>query len=99
MNEGPNKEIEPDFEGMGVAMEPGVCTVTTAPDNKGDDAGTTEHQVGYMAYYNKASMDGSKKLPLVLCFHGGGDSAMCMVSLAEWRRMDGFASNRLLVIF
>ena len=79
-----NLEIEPDFEGMGVAMEPGVCTVQTARDNKGDDAGTTEHKVGYMAYYNKASMDGSKKLPLVLCFHGGGDSTFFMSSVSGW---------------
>lgn len=82
-----NLEIEPDFESMGVAMEAGVCTVTTSPDNKGDDAGTTEHKVGYMAYYNKTSMDGSKKLPLVLCFHGGGDSTFFMSGVSGWSKI------------
>ena len=25
-----------------------------------------------------------EEVPLVLCFHGGGDSAMCMVTLSDW---------------
>ena len=77
-------DIEPDLDAMGMAMEPGVYTVSTAPDNRGDDKDTTEHRIGYVAYYNKSIMNTGKPVPLVLCFHGGGDSAMCMVALSDW---------------
>ena len=76
--------IEPDLDAMGMAVEPGFATVTTAPDNRGDDKDTTSHKVGYVAYYNKKTMESGKPLPTVLCFHGGGDSAMCMVALSDW---------------
>ncbi len=76
--------IEPDLEAMGMAVEPGYCVVPTAADNRGDDRDTTEHKIGYVAYYNKGIMAGGKKVPLVMCFHGGGDSAMCMVALSDW---------------
>lgn len=75
---------EPDLEAMGVVVEPGYCVVTTSPDNCGDDKDTKEHKIGYVAYYRKGIMDGGKKVPLVMCFHGGGDSAMCMVALSDW---------------
>ena len=45
--------IEPNLEAMGMAVKPEVVTLTTAPDNCGDDKGTKEHKVGYVAYYNK----------------------------------------------
>ncbi len=77
-------DIEPDLDAMGMAMEPGVYTVSTAPDNRGDDKDTAEHRIGYVAYYNKNIMNTGKPVPLVLCFHGGGDSAMCMVALSDW---------------
>ena len=80
-------EIEPDFEKLGVAVEAGYCNVTTSTDNRGDDADTTSHKVGYVAYYNKASINGSKKLPLVLCFHGGGDSAFFMAGVSGWSQI------------
>lgn len=76
--------IEPDLEGMGVAVEPGYCVVPTAADNRGDDKDTKEHKIGYVAYYNKSIMDTEGGVPLVMCFHGGGDSAMCMVALSDW---------------
>lgn len=76
--------IEPDLDAMGMRVEPGYCLVTTAEDNRGDDKDTKEHKLGYVAYYNKRIMDMGEKLPLVMCFHGGGDSAMCMVALADW---------------
>lgn len=75
---------EPDLEAMGMMVEPDYITVTTAPDNRGDDKGTKEHKVGYVSYYNKNIMEKGDKVPLVLCFHGGGDSAMCMVALSDW---------------
>jgi len=76
--------IEPDLDAMGVAMEPDVVTLTTAPDNRGDDKDTKEHNVGYVAYYNKKILESGTPVPTVLCFHGGGDSAMCMVALSDW---------------
>jgi len=76
--------IEPDLDAMGMTVVPEVVTLTTAPDNRGDDKDTKEHRVGYVAYYNKKIMESGQKLPTVLCFHGGGDSAMCMVALSDW---------------
>lgn len=77
-------EIEPDLKEMGMVVEPGYCQVPTSPDNRGDDSETKEHKIGYVAYYNRGIMDKPEGVPLVLCFHGGGDSAMCMVALSDW---------------
>ncbi len=74
---------EPDLEELGMVVEPDYCVVPTAQDNRGDDKDTTEHKIGYVAYYNKGIMN-KEEVPLVLCFHGGGDSAMCMVALSDW---------------
>lgn len=71
---------EPDLDQMGMICEPSYVTVKTAADNRGDDKDTKEHRIGYVAYYNKGIMDGGKKVPLLLCFHGGGDSTFFMAS-------------------
>lgn len=76
--------MEPDLDAMGIAVEPNYCVVPTSADNRGDDKDTKEHKIGYVAYYKKDSLHSGKKLPLVMCFHGGGDSAMCMVALSDW---------------
>lgn len=78
-------ESHPDS--LGMAMEPGYCVVPVSDDNRGDDKDKKEHLIGYVAYYNRAILSSGKKVPLVLCFHGGGDSAVAMVSLAEWHRV------------
>lgn len=77
-------EEEPDLERMGMIVEPAYHMVTTTPDNRGDDKDTVSHAIGYVAYYNKDIMKDGKKVPLLLCFHGGGDSAMLMASLSGW---------------
>lgn len=77
-------EKEADFEKMDMHMEPSFCTVTTTKDNRGDDRDTSCHRIGYVAYYNKGIMDGGRKVPLLMCFHGGGDSAMCMSTVSGW---------------
>ncbi len=82
-----NLEIEPDLEMKGMVVEPAYCTVTTSGDNQGDDKDTTEHNVGYVAYYNKRLVVEGFKIPLVLCFHGGGDSAMFMSSVSGWSQI------------
>jgi len=79
-----NLDEEADLEELGLTVEPGYVTLPVSPDNCGDDKDEKEHAIGYVAYYNKGLTEKGEKLPLVLCFHGGGDSAMCMVSLAEW---------------
>lgn len=79
-----NLEREANLEKMGMAMEPDFCEVKTSADNRGDDRDTETHRIGYVAYYNKGIMDGDRKAPLVLCFHGGGDSAICMATVSGW---------------
>lgn len=75
-----------DFEALGMKEEPSQVTVKTSPDNRGDDAGTAEHAIGYVAWYNKDLLQ-REKVPLLLCFHGGGDSAMYISEVSEWYRV------------
>lgn len=82
-----NLEREADLDAMGMVCEPGYCTVPTSGDNRGDDKDTTEHNIGYIAYYNKRITEEGKKVPLLFCFHGGGDSAFCMTSVSGWYRV------------
>lgn len=77
---------EPDFEKLGMAEEFGVAEVKTSKDNSGDDAGTALHKIGYLAYYNKNLFDNSP-VPLLLCFHGGGDSAKHISQVSEWYKV------------
>lgn len=76
-----------NLEEMGMLWEPGSCIVSTSYDNHGDDKDTTEHAIGYVAYYNKKIIEDGKKVPLLFCFHGGGDSAMCMTNVSGWFRV------------
>jgi len=76
-----------NMDEMGMVCEPGYCTVPTSGDNRGDDKDTTEHNIGYLAYYNKKIMEDGKKVPLLFCFHGGGDSAFCMTNVSGWFRV------------
>lgn len=82
-----NLEQEADLEQMGMCCEPGYVTVKTSPDNSGDDKDTKEHRIGYVAYYNRGIMGAGKKAPLLMCFHGGGDSAFCMATVSGWYRV------------
>ncbi len=77
-------EIETDPREIGMIVEPDYCVVPVSPDNCGDDKDRKEHNIGFVAYYNRGRMEKEEKVPLVMCFHGGGDSAMCMVALSEW---------------
>ena len=65
-----NIEIEKDFEEMGVVEEAGYTLVNT-------------HKAGYFAYYNEDLFkDGP--VPLLIGFHGGGDSAMYFTFTTAW---------------
>lgn len=78
-------DIEPDLDALNVVVEPGYTVVPTSKDNAGDYKDTKEHIMGYVAFYQKGIMDNNKKVPLVMCFHGGGDSAFCMSRLSDWQ--------------
>ena len=78
--------IEQTMDEQGMAEEPGCCVVPTSPDNCGDDAGTAEHRIGYIAYYRKGLLDNGP-VPLVVVFHGGGDSALHMAHVSGWYRV------------
>ena len=82
-----NLEREADLDEMGMVCEPGFFKVPTSKDNRGDEKDTAEHNIGYVAYYNKRITEENKQVPLLFCFHGGGDSAMCMTSVSGWFRV------------
>ena len=78
-------ELDPDLEKEGMKIEPAVVEVKTSPDNKGDAKGTTNHKVGYFAFYNKSIFEeGKGPVPLLLAFHGGGDSSFYIAYISDW---------------
>ncbi len=76
-------EIEPDFEAMDMTEEAGCCVVRTTADNRGIFRGTEEHKAGYFAYYNNDIPKGDP-VPLLVGFHGAGDSSMYLTFVAGW---------------
>lgn len=79
-------QIDPDLEAAGLIREPGVVTVKTSSDNNGDDKGTETHKIGYFAFYNKGIFDNGP-VPMVLGFHGGGDSCFFFSIMAGWAKI------------
>ena len=78
--------IEPAMTEQGVLEEPAYAVVPTSPDNQGDDAGTREHRIGYIAYHRQGLLDNGA-VPMVVVFHGGGDSALHMAHVSGWYRV------------
>ena len=76
-------QYEPDFPALGMTEDAGSCTVTTSPDNMGAWKDQKTHKVGYFAYYNNGIFD-KGPAPLVIGFHGGGDSSMYLTYVAGW---------------
>jgi len=74
------------MEEQGMVQEPAFAVVTTSPDNNGDDKNTAQHRIGYIAYYKQGLLDNGT-VPLVLAFHGGGDSALHMAHVSGWYRV------------
>ncbi|BDC94617.1 hypothetical protein [Treponema bryantii] len=91
-------QIDPDLEKDGLVIEPGIAEVKTSSDNCGDDKGTKNHKIGYFAFYNKGLFDSpdAKPVPLVLGFHGGGDSCFFFSTMAGWAKI-AHRHNFLLV--
>lgn len=88
--------IDPDLEKDGLIIEPSVAEVKTSADNCGDDKGTISHKIGYFAFYNKNLFSNNNKVPLVLGFHGGGDSCFFFATMAGWAKI-AHRHNFLLV--
>ena len=76
-------QIEPDFEELNMTEESGITEVKTSPDNKWKYKDKPSHKVGYFAYYNNGIMD-KGPVPLVMGFHGGGDTSMYLTFVAGW---------------
>ena len=76
-------EFEPDFDALGMTEDAGSVTVTTSPDNRSAVREMPTHRVGYFAYYNDGLFDDGPA-PLVIGFHGGGDSSMYLTYVAGW---------------
>ena len=76
-------EYEPDFPALDMTEEAGSVTVNTSPDNISPFKDEKTHKVGYFAYYNNGLFDNGP-VPLVLGFHGGGDSSMYLTFVAGW---------------
>lgn len=76
-------ELEPDFDALGMTEDAGSAVVTTSPDNRSSFKDDRTHRVGYFAYYNNGLFDRGP-VPLVLGFHGGGDSSMYLTYVAGW---------------
>lgn len=74
---------EIDFNEVNFIEEPCVVELKTSPDNQGDYAGSVTHKTGFISYYNKNVFD-KGPVPLVLCFHGGGDSAKHIALVSSW---------------
>lgn len=89
--------IDKDLEKDGLVIKPHIFTVKTSADNLGDDKGTENHKIGAFAFYNKDLFDeGKKSVPLVLGFHGGGDSCFFFATMAGWANI-AHNNNFLLV--
>lgn len=76
-------QYEPNFPALGMTEDAGSATVTTSPDNRSPFKDDKTHKVGYFAYYNNDIFDNGPA-PLVIGFHGGGDSSMYLTFVAGW---------------
>lgn len=78
-----NMEFEPKFKELNMTEESGIAVVKTSQYNWGQFKGTTEHKIGYFAYYNNDIFDNGPA-PLVIGFHGAGDSSMFLTFVSGW---------------
>lgn len=75
-------QYEPDFEALNMTEDVGSVVVKTSSDNR-MLKDTTEHKVGYFAYYNNDLFE-KGPAPMLVGFHGGGDSSMYFTFVTEW---------------
>lgn len=79
-------QLEPNFEELKMTEEAGSVMVKTSKDHRSIYKGLPEHEVGYFAYYNN-DLWGNEPVPLLVGFHGGGDSAMFLTFVSEWYKI------------
>lgn len=77
------QQIEPDFDALDMTEEAGSVVVKTSPDHWSIYKDKEEHTVGYFAYYNNGIFENGP-VPLVMGFHGGGDSSMFLTFVSGW---------------
>lgn len=77
---------EPDFVAMNMTEEAGSVTVKTSTDNRSIYKDLPEHEIGYFSYYNNDIFDNGP-VPMLVGFHGGGDSAMFLTFVSEWYKI------------
>lgn len=83
-------QLQEDFDEIGMIEEPCVTELKVSKDNDGDDKDQSIHKVGYISYYNKnlfLNRGLSPFVPLLLCFHGGGDSAKHIAQVSQWYKV------------
>jgi len=73
---------EADLEAIQMVEEAGSCMVKVSPDNAAFKD-CEEHEVGYFAYYNRDAFQNGP-IPLVIGFHGMGDSSMFLTYVSGW---------------
>ena len=80
-------QIRPNFNFRkeGMVMKPFTMEVKTSPDNR-EFAMKETHEAGAVLFYGKDLDVHDKNHPvsLVLCFHGGGDTAVATAMIGEW---------------
>ena len=70
----------------GIVMAPETMVVKTSDDNHAKGIKRPEHTVGLVNFYSKDLdvHDQNNKKPLLLCFHGGGDTAAATALIGGW---------------
>jgi poly(3-hydroxybutyrate) depolymerase len=71
-----------DYAAEGIIENIETYTVKTSLDNK--TIKTETHAINYITYYSKDLDVKSGKVPLVLAFHGGGNTALYEAQATEW---------------
>ena len=84
-----------NYRKEGIIMRPQRMFVQTSPDNVAPKVTRPEHEVGYVLFYGKDLdlRDPEHPVPLLLCFHGGGDTAIATAIIGQWpeiARENGF---------
>ena len=74
-----------NYEEEGIIQKIETATVATTSDNVSEEyAGTQEHEVDYVVYYDENLDVENGNVPLLLCFHGGGNTALYEALATEW---------------
>ena len=73
----------------GIVMKPMRMMVETSEDNHGPGITRPQHEAGFVIFYREDAdlTDRNNPLPLVLCFHGGGDTAIATAMIGDWPRI------------